>query len=62
MLVKARQERYHELCNDMLTKEGQKDAFRIAKQKFRIIKDVQAVKMMKDEHGRKDGRNTLLSC
>ena len=46
MVVKARQERYHKLCDDMPTKEGQKDAFRIAKQKDRANKDVQAVKMM----------------
>ena len=52
MVVKARQERYCKLCDDMLTKEGQKDAFRIAKQKDRSSKDVQVVKMMKDELGR----------
>ena len=52
MVAKARQERYQKLYNDMLTKKGQKDVFRIAKQRDVSSKDVQAVKMMKDEHER----------
>ena len=52
MVTKARQERYQKLYDDMLTKKGQKDVFRIAKQRDMASKEVQAVKMMKDEHGR----------
>ena len=38
MVVKAKQERYHKLCDDMLTKEVQKDAFWIAKQKTGLVR------------------------
>ena len=52
MVAKARQGRYQKLYDDMLTKKGKKDVFLIAKQRDMASKDVQAVKMMKDEHGR----------
>ena len=45
MVAKARQERYQKLYDDMLTKKGQKDVFRIAKQRDMANKDVQAVKI-----------------
>ena len=40
------------MYDDMLTKKGQKDVFQIPKQRDMTSKDVQAVKMMKDEHRR----------
>ena len=46
IVAKARQERYQKLY-DMLTKEGQKAAFQIAKQRDRASKDVQMIKAVK---------------
>ena len=52
MVAKVRHERYHKVYKNMTTKEGQEDEFWIAKQRDKASKNVQAVKIMKNEHGK----------
>ncbi|MCJ8736328.1 hypothetical protein PDJAM_G00258270 [Pangasius djambal] len=49
---KAKQEAYDELYTRLDTREGQKDLYRLARQRDRDGKDVQQVKVIKDRDGR----------
>ncbi|MCJ8729767.1 hypothetical protein PDJAM_G00110730 [Pangasius djambal] len=49
---KAKQEAYDELYTRLDTREGQKDLYRIARQRDRDGKDVQQVRVIKDRDGR----------
>ena len=50
-VAKAKKEAYQELYDGMETAEGQKDIFRIAKQREKETRDIQHVKMIRDENG-----------
>ena len=47
----AKQEAYENICRKLDTKEGENAVYRVAKQRDRTIKDVQQVRMIKDERG-----------
>ncbi|MCJ8739588.1 hypothetical protein PDJAM_G00048970 [Pangasius djambal] len=49
---KAKQEAYDELYTRLDTREGQKDLYRLARQRDRDGKDVQQVRVLKDRDGR----------
>ncbi|MCJ8736306.1 hypothetical protein PDJAM_G00258250 [Pangasius djambal] len=49
---KAKQEAYDELYTRLDTREGQKDLYRLARQRDRDGKDVQHVRVIKDRDGR----------
>ncbi|MCJ8736308.1 hypothetical protein PDJAM_G00258080 [Pangasius djambal] len=49
---KAKQEAYDELYTTLDTREGQKDLYRLARQRDRDGKDVQQVRVIKDRDGR----------
>ncbi|MCJ8749608.1 hypothetical protein PDJAM_G00178240 [Pangasius djambal] len=49
---KAKQEAYDELYTRLDTREGQKDLYRLARQRDRDGKDVQQVRVIKDRDGR----------
>ncbi|KAK3535802.1 hypothetical protein QTP70_021115 [Hemibagrus guttatus] len=49
---KAKQKAYDELCTRLDTREGQKDLYRLARQRDRDGKDVQQVRVIKDRDGR----------
>ncbi|KAK3518664.1 hypothetical protein QTP70_007151 [Hemibagrus guttatus] len=49
---KAKQKAYDELYTRLDTKEGQKDLYRLARQRDRDGKDVQQVRVIKDKEGR----------
>ncbi|KAK3532187.1 hypothetical protein QTP86_009294 [Hemibagrus guttatus] len=49
---KAKQKAYDELYNRLDTREGEKDLFRLARQRDRDGKDVQQVRVIKDRDGR----------
>ncbi|MCJ8729266.1 hypothetical protein PDJAM_G00104150 [Pangasius djambal] len=51
-VAKARQEAYDELYTRLDTREGQKDLYRLARQRDRDGKDVQQVRVIKDRDGR----------
>ncbi|KAK3539398.1 hypothetical protein QTP70_006301 [Hemibagrus guttatus] len=64
---KAKQKAYDELYTRLDTREGEKDLYRLARQRDRDGKDVQQVRVIKDRDGRVrrvyrgDGRSTLRS-
>ncbi|KAK3543151.1 hypothetical protein QTP70_011943 [Hemibagrus guttatus] len=49
---KAKQKAYGELYTRLDTREGEKDLYRLARQRDRDGKDVQQVRVIKDRHGR----------
>ncbi|KAK3544508.1 hypothetical protein QTP86_013333 [Hemibagrus guttatus] len=49
---KAKQKAYDKLCTSLDTREGQKDLYRLARQRDRDGKDVQQVRVIKDRDGR----------
>ncbi|KAK3529353.1 hypothetical protein QTP70_029338, partial [Hemibagrus guttatus] len=49
---KAKQKAYDELYTRLDTREGEKDLYRLAKQRDRDVKDVQQVRVIKDRDGR----------
>ncbi|KAK3523014.1 hypothetical protein QTP86_011091 [Hemibagrus guttatus] len=49
---KAKQKAYDELCTRLDTREGEKDLYRLARQRDRDGKDVQQVRVIKDRDGR----------
>ena len=51
-VAKAKEEAYKELYNRLNTKGGEKELFRIAKQRDKSAKDIQHVRVIKDEQGR----------
>ena len=50
-VAKAKAEAYKELYEHLETKEGEKEAYRLAKQKDKASRDVQQVRIIKDEKG-----------
>ena len=50
-VAKAKAESYKELYEHLETKEGEKEAYRLAKQKDKASKDVQQVRIIKDGKG-----------
>ena len=50
-LAKAQTEAYNQLYEDMETKEGEKEAYRVARQRDEASKDVQQVRVIKDAEG-----------
>ena len=50
-VAKAKEKAYEELYDRLETKEGEKELYRLAKQRDRAGKDVQQVRLMKDENG-----------
>ncbi|KAK3519958.1 hypothetical protein QTP70_008901 [Hemibagrus guttatus] len=51
-VFKAKQKAYDELYTRLDTREGQKDLYRLARQRNRDVKDVQQVRVIKDRDGR----------
>ena len=51
-VAKAKSEAYQTLYERLETKEGQKDVYRIAKQRKKESEDIQHIKMIKDENGK----------
>ena len=50
-VAKAKEEAYSDLYHKLNTKEGEKDLYRIAKQKDKASKDIQHVRLIKDADG-----------
>ncbi|XP_051784320.1 uncharacterized protein LOC127527954 [Erpetoichthys calabaricus] len=50
-VVKAKEKAYDELYERLDTKEGEKDLYRLARQRDRAGKDVQQVRVIKDKDG-----------
>lgn len=50
-VAKAKEEAYQDLYHKLNTKEGEKDLYRIAKQKDKESKDIQHVRVIKDANG-----------
>jgi len=51
-VARAKSEAYNELYSKLETKEGEKDLYRLAKQKDRAGKDIQQVRVIKDAEGK----------
>ena len=50
-VARAKEHAYEELYDKLETEAGQKELYRLAKQRERAGKDVQLVKVIKDENG-----------
>ena len=68
-MAKAKHKAYEDLYDRLDTKEGEKDLYRLARQRNQAGKDVQQVRLIKDRDGNiitdEEGvlrRNTLRSC
>ena len=64
-VAKAKSLAYEDLYDKLHTKEGEKDLYRLAKQRDRAGRDIQQVRLIKDEEGKvllrglcDNGRNT----
>ena len=51
VLAKAKGKAFDELFEKLDTKEGEKDLYRLTRQRDRAGKDVQQVRVLKDSHG-----------
>ena len=51
VVAKAKGKAFDELYEKLDTKEGEKDLYRLARQRDRAGKDVQQVRVLKDSHG-----------